>query len=54
VEDVRAEWKQKGITVSAEGWQKALDIERLLDLIRSGQLDQARARLKENLGEAEH
>ncbi len=52
VEEVRAELKSEDIKVSAEMWQEALDLEGLFDLIRSGQSDQAKAKLKEILGEA--
>ena len=52
VEGVRAELKSEGIKVSAKTWQEALDLEGLIDLIRSGQPEQAKAKLKETLGEA--
>jgi len=51
-DEVRTELKTKGIAVSSETWQKALDLDGLLDLIRSGQADQARAKLQESLTEA--
>ena len=52
VEEVRAELKSKGITVSAETWQQALDLDSLLDLIGSGQSGQAKLKLTEALEEA--
>jgi len=52
VEEVRAELKAKGVTTSAEAWQKALDIDDLLDLIRAGQISQAKAKLTQALEEA--
>ena len=52
VEEVRTELKTKGIEVSSEVWQAALDLDGLLDLIRSGQANQARAKLQESLMEA--
>lgn len=51
VEEVRSELKVKGITVSTETWQQALDIDSLLDLIRSKQVSQAKAKLLEVLQE---
>ncbi|MBT4511759.1 MAG: bifunctional precorrin-2 dehydrogenase/sirohydrochlorin ferrochelatase [Chloroflexi bacterium] len=50
--EVRSELKQKGIAVSSEKWQDALDLDGLLDLIRSGQKDKVRNRLWYDLGEA--
>ncbi len=53
VEEVRSELKANGIMVSTETWQRALDLDGLLDLIRSGQVSQAKAKLIESLEETE-
>ena len=45
VDEVRSESKKKGVTVSADAWQRALDISDLMDFIRSGELSQAKAKL---------
>ncbi len=42
IEEVRSQLKQKRITVPAETWQEALDLDRLIDLIRRGQPDRAK------------
>ena len=42
IEEVRSQLKQKRITVTAETWQKALDLDRLIDLIRKGQPNEAK------------
>jgi len=36
VKEVRSELKQKGISISAEVWQEALDLDLLINLIQSG------------------
>lgn len=40
--EVRSELKEAGITVSAEDWQKALDLNSLIELIRRGKNREAR------------
>jgi siroheme synthase-like protein len=51
VEEVRFELKQNGVSVTAEGWQKALDLESLLELLRSGQRSEVKKELLKILGE---
>ena len=46
---VRSELRQNGITATGEDWQKALDINMLLTLIREGKNDEAKQRLMESL-----
>jgi siroheme synthase-like protein len=46
---VRSELKQNGITATGEDWQRALDINMLLALIREGKNDEAKQRLVESL-----
>jgi siroheme synthase-like protein len=40
--EVRSELKEAGVTVSAENWQKALDLNSLIELIRRGKNREAR------------
>ena len=51
VGEVRAELKQAGIIVSGDGWQRALDLEALLGLLRRGRRDEAKRQLLNTLGE---
>jgi siroheme synthase-like protein len=46
---VRSELKQNGVTATGEDWQKALDINMLLALIREGKNDEAKQRLMDSL-----
>ncbi|MFC2014533.1 bifunctional precorrin-2 dehydrogenase/sirohydrochlorin ferrochelatase [Chloroflexota bacterium] len=46
---VRAEAKQQNIRVSGDGWQDALDMDLLLDLIRNGKEEEASVTLLNNL-----
>ena len=46
---VRSELKQSGVTATGDDWQRALDINTLLALIREGKNDEAKRRLMENL-----
>ncbi|MBN2463069.1 MAG: bifunctional precorrin-2 dehydrogenase/sirohydrochlorin ferrochelatase [Dehalococcoidia bacterium] len=41
-DEVRSELKQQGITVSGDAWQKALDLNSLIELLRRGKNQQAR------------
>jgi siroheme synthase-like protein len=50
VTDVRSALKKRGITVSADAWQKALDLDLLIGLVRAGQPEKARAVLVRKLG----
>ncbi len=49
VEEIRGELKQQGIKVDSDVWQKALDIDLLLDLLKKGNKEQAKAALLDNL-----
>ena len=53
VQEVRSELRQKGITVPGEAWQRALDLEPLLEMLRQGQRDKAKRRLQDSLGRYE-
>jgi precorrin-2 dehydrogenase/sirohydrochlorin ferrochelatase len=53
VEEVRSELRQKGITIPGEAWQRALDLEPLLEMLRRGQRDEAKRRLQDSLGRYE-
>ena len=46
---VRSELRQSGVTATGEDWQRALDINMLLTLIREGKIDEAKQRLMESL-----
>ncbi len=43
VKDVRSALKERGITVGAEAWQEALDLDSMIGLMRDGQVERARA-----------
>jgi precorrin-2 dehydrogenase len=45
VSEVRSELKQRGINISGEAWQQALELDSLLDHLRLGQRDEAKKRL---------
>ena len=47
--ETRAELKQQGITIDGDDWQSALDLDLLLDLLRRGEREKARATLRNNL-----
>ena len=49
ISEVRAELKQKKIEVDGDGWQEALDLDLLLDLLRKGEKEKAKATLLSNL-----
>ena len=49
IEEVRSELKQKAVIVSGDDWQKALDLDLLIELLRTGQREKAKATLLENL-----
>ncbi len=42
VDDVRQDLKRKGLRISSEVWQQALDVDQLIVLIREGRLEAAR------------
>jgi len=50
VAEVRAELKSKGVRPGNDIWQRALDLDLLLDLLQKGQREKARAALLGNLG----
>jgi siroheme synthase-like protein len=47
--EVRAEVRQQKIVIDGDGWQEALDLDLLLDLLRKGKQEEARATLVSNL-----
>ncbi|MBL7126998.1 MAG: hypothetical protein ISS58_07365, partial [Dehalococcoidales bacterium] len=47
--EVRAEVKREGMKVDGDRWQKALDLDLLLELISRGDEEKARAILLSNL-----
>ncbi len=47
--DVRVELRERGVSVAADAWQRAID-KRLLELIAAGRFDEARAKLLASLG----
>jgi siroheme synthase-like protein len=48
-EQVRTELLRKGIAVPAEAWQQSLNLELLLELLRSGRQDEAKMQLLDML-----
>lgn len=48
-DEVRSELKRDGVSISGEAWQKSLDLESLLELLRSGRRDEAKTRLSDAL-----
>lgn len=53
VEQVRSELRQREITIPGEAWQRALDLDVLLEMLRLGQWDEAKRRLSDSLGRYE-
>ncbi|MFC1982302.1 bifunctional precorrin-2 dehydrogenase/sirohydrochlorin ferrochelatase, partial [Chloroflexota bacterium] len=49
VGEVREELRQQKIKIDGDGWQEALDLDQLLDLLRKGEKERAKARLLNNL-----
>lgn len=49
VEEVRSDLRQSGVTVPGEVWQRALDLDVLLEMLRLGQRDEAKRRLSDTL-----
>lgn len=49
VDEVRSELKRQGIKVNGYGWQKAIDLDVLIELLRAGQNEKAKATLLANL-----
>ncbi|MFC2010940.1 bifunctional precorrin-2 dehydrogenase/sirohydrochlorin ferrochelatase [Chloroflexota bacterium] len=50
-EEVRAEIRKQDIKVSGDEWQKALDLDLMIDLIKKGDKERAKAVLLDNLKE---
>jgi precorrin-2 dehydrogenase/sirohydrochlorin ferrochelatase len=49
VEEVRDEFIQQQIKVNSDGWQKALDLDLMIDLLKKGEREKARSVLLDNL-----
>ena len=49
IEEVRSELKKRAVKVSGNDWQKALDLDLLIELLRTGQREKAKATLLSNL-----
>ena len=49
ISEVRTELKKQNIIVDSNGWQEALDIEHMLDLLRIGENEKAKSLLLDNL-----
>lgn len=49
IDEVRAEVKLQGITVTGDDWQKAIDLDLLLDLLKNGDREKAKTILLYNL-----
>ena len=47
--EVRTELKRQNIIVDSNGWQEALDVEHMLDLLRIGEKEKAKSLLLDNL-----
>ena len=45
ISDIRSEIKKKGLRVSAKTWQEALDLDPLLQLLKAGRYEEAKATL---------
>jgi len=43
IDEVRTELKQRGIAVGGDDWQAALDLDKLIELLRKGEREKARA-----------
>lgn len=49
IDEVRSEMKQRGVTASSNVWQKALDLDSIVEMVRAGQGEEAKATLLSNL-----
>lgn len=49
ISEVRTELKQRGMTVSDDTWQESLDLDSLLELVRAGQMEEAKTTLLNRL-----
>lgn len=52
VSEVRLELKQQGVSIPGNVWEEALNVKKLLELLRSGQKEEAKGTLLEALKEA--
>ncbi len=49
IDEVRSEVRQLGIEVNGDAWQEALDLDSLIELLRRGDSEKAKATLLSNL-----
>jgi len=49
IDEVRTGLKKQGITINGDDWQEALDLDLIIDLIKKGDSEKARAVLFDNL-----
>ena len=49
IDEVRTEVRRQGIEVDGDGWQKAMDIDLIIDLLKKGDRQKAKATLFSNL-----
>ena len=49
IDEVRSKLKQRGVTVNKGVWQNALDLDLLIEMVRAGQSEKAKATLLNNL-----
>jgi precorrin-2 dehydrogenase/sirohydrochlorin ferrochelatase len=49
ISEVRQELKRDGIHVDGDAWQRSLDLEPLLDMLKKGEFEQAKEKLLSNL-----
>jgi siroheme synthase-like protein len=49
IDEVRTELKQKGLSIDSDSWQKALDLDVLIGMLKGGDRDKAKAVLLNNL-----
>ena len=47
--ETRSELKEQGVAISQSAWQDALDLERLIEMVRTGQVKEAKAALLNRL-----
>ena len=49
VDEVRSEVKKQGIAIGPDGWQNAMDVDSMIELLKKGQREKARDLLLKNL-----
>ncbi|MFQ5924715.1 MAG: bifunctional precorrin-2 dehydrogenase/sirohydrochlorin ferrochelatase [Dehalococcoidia bacterium] len=49
IDEVRSELKRQGVKVDGDSWQEAIDLDVLLEMLRAGQSEKAKAALLTNL-----